>query len=370
MSVKVKIKCPCCGSSSLWKFGYERKTKLQKYRCRNCKKQFVPGRPLRTCQHYPTVFCPRCGARMTIFKQLSDGYRYRCRNYNLAGAKKCSHKINVDFSGQRNFKTILHPTEIELVAGKIDPAFHWSKMKFPKPTVALALYYSICEAMPATQVSRTLANIHAVSISHDTITRWSHKAGFLFSQKTAVELSLPLKQGRRPRLYADETEVSVGGRKTWFWMSYCKKYDLMLGRNLTRRRDTKSARDLLAMTHTLAPDLKASELLTDGLWSYPSALGDLNFNDEKHIVYKSFFESPNNNALERKWSGFKNRAKSFRGFKSDVGQMAFIEGQVFYHHLLKPSVRLNGKTPFENLGHNLSKNNLSQLEIINFFLNT
>ncbi len=136
-------------------------------------------------------------------------------------------------------------------------------------------------------------------------------------------------------------------------MSYCRKYDLMLGRNLTAHRDTQSARDLLAMTHELAPGLKSSALLTDGLWSYPAAMGDLNLDDSKHIRYLSFFESPNNNALERKWSNFKNRARPFRGIKSDLGKMAYIEGQIFYHNCLKPSVYLKGKTPYQNLGAKL-----------------
>ena len=237
-------------------------------------------------------------------------------------------------------------------------------MHFAKATVALALYYTICEAMPATQVARTLSNIHDVTVSHDTITRWHHKAAFLFSAKTLSLPEIPNKPGRKPRLYADETERKVRGKKRWFWMSYCRKYDLILGRNLTTLRSTKGARDLLAMTHAMAPTLKTSQILTDGLASYPAAMGDLDIDDSKHVRYLSFFESPNNNALERKWSNFHVRAKPFRGFKSDLGQMAFIEAQIFYHNCLKPSPHLGGeKTPFENLQAKLPKAN-SQLELI------
>ena len=74
---------------------------------------------------------------------------------------------------------ITAPKDIALVAGKIDPAFHWNKMKFPPATVALALYLTICEGNPAPQVVKILRNLYGVSVSHDSITRWHHKAGFL-----------------------------------------------------------------------------------------------------------------------------------------------------------------------------------------------
>jgi transposase-like protein len=266
--------------------------------------------------------------------------------------------------GSKNFPKLQSPADIEIISGKIDDVFHWNRMKFTKAVVVLAVYYTIGEGKTAPEVVSSLWNIHRVKVSHDTITRWHHKAAFHLSAKTAALVKIPEKPGRKPRLYADETERKVRGRKRWFWMSYCRKHDLMLGRNLTERRSTKSARDLLSMTQALAPSLKAAELLTDGLKSYPAAMDDLEWSDEKHIRYLSFFESPNNNALERKWSNFHMRARPFRGFKSDVGQMAFIEGQIFYHNCLKPSVALGGQvTPYQHLQVPLPKHE-TPLELI------
>ena len=308
--------------------------------------------------------CAKCGAPMYIFKRLRDVLRFRCSRHQEKGKSRCSHKTNLALDGTRNFKRVSRPLEIEILQGKIDAAFHWNKMKFAKATVVLAVYYTLVEAMPAPHVVRTLWNLHHVKVSHDTITRWHHKAAFHLSAKTATLAEIPKKKGRKPRLYADETERKVRGKKRWFWMSYCRKYDLILGRNLTEHRSTKCARDLLSMTQALAPSLAAAELLTDGLASYPAAMGDLDWSDDKHIRYLSFFESPNNNALERKWSNFHVRAKAFRGFKSDVGQMAFIEGQIFYHNCLKPSVALGGEvTPYQFLHAPLPKHE-TQIELI------
>ena len=355
--------CPRCKADALWKFGRDPKSGKQKYRCKKCLHQFVPGQR-REIKH-PVLYCPKCGARMWIFKRQADTLRYRCGRYKNPPGDRCTHKINLNHDGTRQFALITEPQKIDLVAGKIDIVFRWNLMHFDKQTVTLAVYYTICEAMPAPQVARTMLNIHGIHVSHDTITRWHHKAAFLFSAKTLEVIEIPNKTGRKPRLYADETERKVRGEKRWFWLSYCRKYDLMLGRNLTKRRSTKPARDLIAMTHAIAPGLKSSQLLTDGLASYPAAMGDLELDpDSKHIRYLSFFESPNNNSLERKWSNFHVRAKPFRGFKSDLGQMAFIEGQIFYHNCLKKSVHLGGeKTPYENLNIPLPKTN-SELELI------
>jgi transposase-like protein len=364
MSNFKNITCPRCSSPELYKFGKDPDSGKQKFQCKKCRAQFVPGKsPKRKIYPYPQPLCPKCGARMGIFKHLSDATRFRCSNHNKSGKQKCSFKLNMPLGTNKTFKLITKVENIELISDKINPIFHWNKMKFPPMVVALAMYLAICEGNAATQVSKIMRNLYNIKISHDTITRWHHKAAFLLSAKTRHLPDIPQKPGRKPRLYADETELNGGKEKRWFWMSYCRKYDLMLGRNLTKHRDTKSARNLIAMTHELAPTLKASDLLTDGLWSYPAAMGDLDIKDDKHIRYISFFSKPNNNSLERKWSNFKNKARVYRGIKSDLGKMAYIEGQIFYHNCVKPSVYLGNKTPYENLNVKLPKHN-SEVQLI------
>jgi len=293
---------------------------------------------------------------MHLYSAKDGLQRFRCASFKQKGNNRCTHRTHLLMDGARNFPKLKSPADVEILQGKIDDAFHWNKMKFDKAVVVLVVYYTIVEALPAPRVVRTLWNLHRIRVSHDTVTRWHHKAAFHLSAKTAAIAQIPKKKGRTPRLYADETERQVRGQTRWFWMSCCRKYDLMIGRTLTERRNTKAARDLLSMTQALAPSLAATHLLTDGLASYPAAMDDLDWSDDKHIRYLSFFESPNNNALERKWSNFHDRARPFRGFKSDIGQMAFIEGQVFYHNCLKPSVALGGQvTPYQFLNAPLPK---------------
>ena len=79
--IKDRVACPKCGSNT-YLFGHPlNEPRIQKYQCRNstCRRQFVPGRE--HIRKYPTMTCPKCAGRMSIFKFLSDGYRLRCNNY-------------------------------------------------------------------------------------------------------------------------------------------------------------------------------------------------------------------------------------------------------------------------------------------------
>jgi len=324
------LSCPRCGAAT-WRFGRDTKNGWQKYRCKNpqCGYQFAPDRPPRP-RKYPKLVCPRCGANMGIFKHLSDALRFRCNRHNRKDEKHCAHKINIPLPGKESFDLVTDPKHIRLIDGKIQPLFHWNRMKFSSATVAIVLYFHIFRAMNAPEVVRTLCDLYQINISHDTVTRWGHKAAFLLANN-CEKLTMPQKKcGRKPRMYVDESQFKVRGKKRWFWLAYVKKFDFHLAYNVSARRNTQAARDLFAMAFQNSPHMRKSEILTAGLWSYTSALGDLNIEPNKHIVYKSFFENPNNNALERQWSDVKVRARPFRGFKSDLGLCTFIQNQTIY----------------------------------------
>jgi DNA-directed RNA polymerase subunit RPC12/RpoP len=65
--------CARCGGP-VWKFGRDPRSAEQRYRCKRCLHQFIPGRPARPRHQHPKVVCPKCGANMSLFKRLSDGF--------------------------------------------------------------------------------------------------------------------------------------------------------------------------------------------------------------------------------------------------------------------------------------------------------
>jgi len=337
--------CPKC-NSSVFCFGLDPKTKLQKFRCKNpsCHYQFVPGKPPRT-KKYPSFTCPKCGANMSIFKHLSDGYRLRCNNHSKKGNKKCSHKINIPFPG-KSFN--IASNSIEAIQTNIPTKFHWNKMDFSKPTVSVALYFAVFKALPATDVADIMNSLFNVNVSHDAVTRWTHKAS-LNLHKNIGPLKVPYSKNKK--LFTDETQFAVNGNKCWVWASKDSKYDSLQAWFISPRRSTQYARSLFNIAFTNSPSLKKASIVTDGLWSYPCALGDLDFDvDKKHIRYVGWDYKPNNNRLERQWSTFKTASKRYRGFKSDLGLWAFITNQIYFHNYFKKNKRLNGLTPAEAVG--------------------
>ena len=338
------VSCPKC-KSPVWKFGKDPYTGLQKYRCKNlfCRYQFVPGKPQRK-KTEPEVFCPRCGSRMHIFKRISDGLRFRCNNHSKKDRRHCSHKINIPLPGKA-FTIASNPLDALNVS--LPRSFSWNKMKFSKPTVSLALYFAVFKALPAGDIVDIMAALYNVTISHDTITRWNHKASLNLHHNLGP-LHVPYSQHKR--LFVEDSQFSVRGKKRWVWLGKDSKFDSLQTWFLSPRRSTEYARSAFNIAFAISPTLKKANVVTDGLHSYPSALDDLGYETEKrHIRYVGWDWDPvkkvNNNRLERQWSTFKVNAVRFRGFKSDLGLWAFITNQVYFHNYFKANKRLDGITP-------------------------
>lgn len=290
---------------------------------------------------------------MSIFKHLSDGYRLRCNRYNAKGKNKCAHKLNVPFPG-RAFK-IAHDPQQAINVDHLATAFSWNKMNFSKQTVAIIAYLVVFHAIPAPQIVQIARVLFGLEISHDTITRWSHKIALNLHQNLG-HITVPYSPHKR--LFTDETLFRVKGRKRWIWAGKDSKFDSIQTWFLSPGRSTEYARSTLNIAFNNSPSLWKANVVTDGLHSYPSALDDLGYETEKrHIRYVGWDWDPvkkiNNNRLERQWSDFKTAAAGYRGFKSDLGLWAFVTARAYRHNYFMPNKRLDGKTPAQAAGKKL-----------------
>lgn len=348
------VRCPKCNSYT-WKYGIDPASGKQKYRCKNlqnCGYQFVPDKPQRQ-KKYPSFTCPKCGSKMSIFKHLSDGYRLRCNRHNAKGNKKCTHKINLPFPG-KTFQ--IAKDSLEAIKDlRLAIPFHWNKMDFSKETVTLVSYLVIFHAMPATEIAVLMQVLYNVKISHDSLTRWSHKIA-LNLHRNLGPLNVPYS--RRKRLFTDESQFRIRGPKRWVWAAKESKHDSIQSFFLSPRRCTEYARSTFNIAFTQSPALRKANVVTDGLQSYPCALDDLGYETEKrHLRYVGWNWDPvkkvNNNRLERQWSDFKTAATRYRGFKSHLGLWCFVASRVYRHHYFVPNTRLKGKTPAQAVGKKL-----------------
>lgn len=339
---KNNVLCPRCNSSTDY-YGINPLYGLQKYCCKSCKHQFTPNAPKRVPKT-PKYPCPRCGSALHIFKYVSDGIRLRCSKYQHKDKDKCNYKINIPLPGKTSFN--ISCNAINDINSKIKDKFFWNKMDYSKQTVSLGLFFMVFCSLDASLTSFILTNVFGISPSHDTISRWFTKSALSIHKNLG-----PLLIQETNEIHTDETVFKTNGSKKWLWFTKDYTYDSIQSWLFSHRRSTEFARSLLSRAYETSPCISQAKIISDGLWSYGSAIGDLkNFSPSNHIVYKNFKEPVNNNRLERHWSTLKTPAKRFRGFKSMLGLWSFITSQVYYHNYFKPNRRLGGLTPAEAAG--------------------
>jgi len=75
-----ELVCPACGSGALYRFGHVRLT-YQRYVCRDCGRQFIPGRERTSIPGRPT--CATCGAGTHLSMKNGAHAIFRCARYPL-----------------------------------------------------------------------------------------------------------------------------------------------------------------------------------------------------------------------------------------------------------------------------------------------
>ena len=309
------IKCPHCSEETAYN-GFHPATGLQKYKCKDptCRCQFIPGlstlqRRKRTGRRAPDIRCPRCGAKMYLFKTIPGAIRLRCANYRKKGANRCTHKMNIPLPGEKEFKLSKDP--IEDLKKTIVSKFYWNKMDYSKDTVSLALFFAAVIGLPANLTSFILSYLFRVNASHDSVTRWTKKSAISFHKNLG-----PLEVLKTESLHFDETVFKEKGRKTWLWLGMEDSFNSIQGYHFSRRRATEYARNVLSRNQIPPNELNKVKIVTDGLWSYGSALGDLpEFSLEKHHVYKDFTEPINKQHLREKMGLFQRPFKKVQGIQ-------------------------------------------------------
>ena len=73
-----RIACPKCDSLALYRFGHVR-SGLQRYLCRMCGREFIPGHERIFPQRRPA--CGTCGTGMHLFKKNGASTVFRCGRY-------------------------------------------------------------------------------------------------------------------------------------------------------------------------------------------------------------------------------------------------------------------------------------------------
>lgn len=344
MAKLYQIHCPKCNNNhSFYRYGKD-KSGFQKYLCRKCGHQFAPdapagkpGKPRK--RQYPS--CPVCGKATFLHHDMAHYSNYRCCD------KRCNHSFFVPKP------TAIAPPSASKLFGKTD----FKRMRYPVHVILMALsmfYLGKNSFRNIAIILQTAMNIH---VSHTTIGNWCTRFAPLF-QNIAIEL-IPALNFNSDEWHADETVVKIQGVKHYLWLIVDAETRFVLGFHLSSRRDSPQAFTLLNSVKTLG---KPQAIVTDRYSAYKASVKA--FGDVQHIRVQSFGDDITNNLIECFNKQFKAWYKTKQGFSSFASANNLISMFVFFHNFVRPHSALNGLTPAQCAGLELSKKRKRELLLV------
>ena len=345
MAKSYQICCPKCNNhQNFYRYGKD-KYGNQKYLCRVCGHQFAPdahaadkpGRP--RVRPYPT--CPVCGKAMFLHHDHKYYSNYQCCD------KKCGHSIFVPKPA-----AVTAPSMSKL-SGKTD----FKRMRYPVHVILTALSMFYLGKNSFRNIALILRTVMNIQVSHTTISNWCTKFAPLF-QNIALEL-MPTLNFNSDEWHADETVVKIRGVKYYLWLIVDSETRFALGFHLSRHRDSPQAFSLLNSVKHLG---KPGAVVTDRYSAYKvpvkSVLG------VKHIRVQSFRDDITNNLIECFNKQFKAWYKTKQGFASFDSANNLISVFLFFYNFVRPHSALDGLTPAQVAGLNLSARSKRKLFLV------
>ena len=336
----VSFQCPKCNNNqNFYRYGKD-PDGYQKYQCRDCYHQFAPDRPsaaregvvqIGRPRQRPYPLCPRCGKSTFLHHDYEHYLNYRC------GDKKCNHSLFVPKP------TVISAPSMSTLFGKTD----FKRMRYPMQTIIMALSMFYLGKNSFRNIALILRIVNNIKVSHTTISNWCKNFAPLF-QNLALEL-VPMLDFNSDEWHTDETVVKISGVKHYIWFIVDSETRFVLGFHLSPHRDSPQAFTLLNSVKNMGT---VGAIVSDRYSAYKvpvkSVLG------VKHIRVQSFKDDISNNLIECFNKQFKSWYKTKQGFNSYDCANNLISMFVFFFNFVRPHSALNGLTPAQVAGLNLS----------------
>jgi len=328
----VSIKCPKCNNNhSFYRYGKD-KDGFQKYLCRNCNHQFAPDKPsFRVNKNYPK--CPVCGKATFLHHDFDLYSNYRCCD------KRCNHSMFVPKP------TSILPASMSKLVGKKD----FKRMRYPVHIIITALSMFYLGKSSFRNIALILRVANNIKVSHTTISNWCKKFAPLFNN-LSLEL-MPMLNFDSDEWHADETVVKISGQKYYIWFIIDSETRFVLGFHLSPYRDSNQAFTLFNSVKGLG---NINSLVSDRYAAYKQACRTVLGDDVKHIRVESFKDDISNNLIESFHHQFKAWYKTKQGFNSFDSANNLISMFIFFYNFVRPHSALNGLTPAQVAGLNLT----------------
>lgn len=335
MTKLYQISCPKCNNSQNFSRYGKDKEGFQKYLCHECNHQFAPDRPRagagQTGRAYPS--CPRCGKASFVHHDYEHYTNYRCCD------KRCNHSFFVvkgtavseasmsELFGKTSFKRMRYPVFVIITALTI---FYLGKSSFRNISLILRIAFNI-------------------KVSHTTISNWCHCFAPMFDNMR-LKL-LPMMDLSSDEWHADETVIKIAGVKHYLWFVVDSETRFIVGFHLSPHRDSPQAFTVLNAAKELG---SPASVVSDRYSAYKVPVKSI-LPDAKHIRVESFKDDISNNLIECFNKQFKAWYKTKQGFSNLASANNLISMFVFFFNFVRPHSALDGLTPAQVAGLNLSK---------------
>lgn len=346
-SIPLNLVCPRCFSKNLYLFGRDN-LGYQKFRCKDCKRQWAPKRPNPLFSYkrrkYPP--CPKCAKGTFLHHDYMLYSNFRCND------KSCNHSFKVP-------KLVdVPPASSKLV---LPQEFTMKRMRHPLHIVLTAITLYFIGNSTLRKIRDTLLLTHKVKVSHVTIAKWCKKfapflAGISRTYKDQVNLS------DSDEWHFDETYIKIDGKDYYLWLGLDSETRFVLDFNLSPHRDSNAAHSLLYACHKQYGEPQQA-LVSDRYWAYIQPINRF-FKNNKHIQVEDFDDVINNNVIEAFNGQFKAWYKPKRGFNSFESANTFISLFIFFYNFIRPHSSLNNMTPAQVAGANYSEKQRQHLLLI------
>lgn len=151
--------------------------------------------------------------------------------------------------------------------------------------------------------------------------------------------------------HTDETVVKIASVKHYLWFVVDSETRFIIGFHLSPHRDSPQAFTVISQAKQLAtPAAVVSDRYSVYKVPVKSILPDAN-----HIRIESFKDDISNNHIECFNKQFKAWYKTKQGFSSFTAANNLISMFVFFFNFVRPHSGLDGRTPAQVAGLNLSK---------------
>jgi len=336
-----QFRCPKCNNNqNFYRYGKDL-SGYQKYLCRGCCHQFSPDRPSVAREgeektgrprQRPYPLCPMCGRSSFLHHDHQHYSNYRCCD------KHCNHSFFV-FKGNA-----IAPSSMSSLFGKTD----FKRMRYPVFLIITALSMFYLGKNSFRNISLILRTAFNIKVSHMTIANWCTRFAPLFDNQR-IKLQ-PLLDLNSDEWHTDETVVKIAGVKHWIWFVVDSETRFIIGFHLSPHRDSPQ---VFSVLNEAASKGTPNAIVSDRYAPYKVPVKSIF--GVKHIRVESFKDDVSNNLIECFNKQFKAWYKTKQGFSSFGSANNLISMFVFFFNFVRPHSALNGLTPAQVAGLNLTK---------------